>query len=100
MKKILITFLFVASLEAADTCWVSGTGPTYWKVCVSDQAQVTIFESPKGVSHIAQGNGAIETYVIANEISECSKCGDSFEWESLNRCPGIKGLGEPAYISW
>ena len=74
----------MVSLQAADTCWVSGSGPTYWKVCVSDIGSVTKFESPQGVSHMAQGAGAIEGFDLANWI--CPKdFGTGCEWNGFSQ---------------
>ena len=105
--KILVLLTLAASLQAADTCWVSGSGPTYWKVCVSDIGRVTKFESPQGVSHMAQGTGAIEGFTLTNLVcpkdAGCDWNGFSQEdctWTKINASPlTLRGKCDPFEVT-
>ena len=51
-----------------NQCWTSGSGASYFKVCVSRHGNVVTLQSPSGKEHIAVGN-IVEGYIACAKLS-------------------------------
>ena len=72
------------------SCWTSGSGSTYMRICVSRHGNITMFQSPSGKEHIRVGS-LVEGYTVCVQPT----LGDPFFHEYSDLGSSEAGWHEP-----